>query len=136
MSSLEKLVPSAQIRSYLLFTLNGEPFATDVLAVREIIDYRPPMPEPRMQVLDLAYRLGRGWTVVGGRSSLIVLGRRAGEVGILVEDIHEIVEFSVADIEPAPGFDLGLPTGLVTGIGRARGRAVLILDLPRLAAAI
>lgn len=136
MSSLEKLVPSTPIRSCLLFTLHGEPFATDVLPIREIIDYRPPVPEPRMPVLDLAHRLGRGRTAAGGRSSVIVLGHRAGEVGILVGDIREIVEFAVADIEPAPGFDLGLPAGLVAGIGRARGRAVVILDLPRLAAAI
>ena len=73
---------------YLTFSLNGEAYALDIFHVTEILEYRPLTVVPMMPdfirgvinlrgravpVIDLAIRFARGSTVIGRRTSIIIV---------------------------------------------------------------
>jgi len=143
----------SELQPHLVFTLNEEIFAIDILSIREIIDYGQPTEVPLMPdairgvinlrgavvpVIDLSARFGRGRTPVGRRTCIVILEVEApaGEgglqvLGIVVDAVNEVLEIAAADIEPAPSFGTRLRTDFIAGMGRVDGRFVIILDLPK-----
>lgn len=141
-------------RQYLIFTLNGEAFAIDILRIREIIDYDQPTEVPMMPeairgvinlrgavvpVIDLSARFGRGRTQVARRACIVILEVDAADeeggtqiLGIVVDGVDEVLEISAADVEPAPAFGSHLRTDFIAGLGRVHGRFIVILDLRHL----
>lgn len=135
---------------YLIFTLNGESFAMDILQIREIIEFgyltEVPMTPDMVRgvinlrgavvpVIDLSARFGRGQTAVGRRTCIVILEIDEGEalqtVGIVVDGVTEVLEIAAADIEPPPTFGARIRTDFVAGMGRVGSRFVIILDLAR-----
>lgn len=157
---MHPLVPAAagpaggdEAQQYLIFTLNGEAFAIDILCIREIIEYGeltevPMMPEAIrgvinlrgsvVPVIDLSARFGRGRTEVARRTCIVILevealsdGEGPQTLGIVVDAVNEVMEIPAADIEPPPSFGARLRTDFIAGMGRVAGRFVIILDLPK-----
>lgn len=140
-------------RQYLIFTLNGEALAIDILCIREIIDYGQPTELPLMPeairgvinlrgavvpVIDLSARFGRGRTAVGRRTCIVILevAGLPGEdephtLGVVVDAVNEVLEIPPADIEPPPDFGARLRTDFIAGMGRVGSRFVILLDLER-----
>ena len=141
-----------EARQHLIFTLNGESFAMDILQIREIIEFGhltevPMTPEmvrgvinlrgAVVPVIDLSARFGRGQTAVGRRTCIVILeiddgdGEALQTVGIVVDGVTEVLEIAAADIEPPPTFGARIRTDFVAGMGRVGRRFVIILDLAR-----
>lgn len=145
-----KEAESDDASQYLIFTLNGESFAMDILQIREIIEFgyltEVPMTPDMVRgvinlrgavvpVIDLSARFGRGQTAVGRRTCIVILEIDEGEalqtVGIVVDGVTEVLEIAAADIEPPPTFGARIRTDFVAGMGRVGSRFVIILDLAR-----
>lgn len=137
---------------YLVFTLNDDIFAIDILRIREIIEYGtltevPMMPETIrgvinlrgavVPVIDLSARFGRGRTDVNRRTCVVILEVAMGDddtpqvLGVVVDAVNEVLEIPPEQIEPAPSFGTRLRTDFIAGMGRMEGRFVIILDLAR-----
>lgn len=135
---------------YLIFTLNGESFAMDILQIREIIEFghltEVPMTPDMVRgvinlrgavvpVIDLSARFGRGQTAIGRRTCIVILEIDEGEalqtVGIVVDGVTEVLEIAAADITPPPTFGARIRTDFIAGMGRVGGRFVIVLDLAR-----
>jgi purine-binding chemotaxis protein CheW len=148
---------------YLTFTLNGEAYALDIFHVTEIIEYRtltvvPMMPEfirgvinlrgRAVPVIDIAIRFARGSTVIGRRTSIIIVhiqdptlaemadlegdgkGLADGQdIGILVDSATKVVTLSANDIEPAPAFGAGIRADYISGMARRDDDFLILLDL-------
>lgn len=133
---------------YLIFTLNGESFAIDILQIREIIEFghltEVPMTPDMVRgvinlrgavvpVIDLSARFGRGQTAIGQRTCIVILEIDAGEtlqtVGIVVDGVTEVLEIAATDIAPPPTFGARIRTDFVAGMARVGGQFVIILDL-------
>jgi purine-binding chemotaxis protein CheW len=132
---------------YLTFQLGGEMFAIGILAVKEIIEYRgltevPMMPRhvrgvinlrgAVVPVLDPAARFGRVPAVPTRRTCVVVV-EVAGEdgerqsVGMLVDAVSEVLEIPAGQIEPPPPFGTRIRTEYIAGVGKVRGRFVMLL---------
>lgn len=137
---------------YLVFMLNGETFAIDILQIREIIEYgsltEVPMTPPTVRgvinlrgavvpVIDLSARFGRARSTVGRRSCIVIVEVEGGgsaqrqTLGVLVDGVSEVLEIGGAEIEPAPSFGARIRTDFIAGMARVGGRFIVVLDVGR-----
>lgn len=135
---------------YLTFNLSGESYAIGILAIKEIIEYRPPTAVPTMPasargvinlrgavvpVLDPMARFGLPASTVGKRSCIVivevVLREERQVVGVLVDAVSEVLEIPASDIEPPPGFGARIRGDFIAGIGKVRGKFVILLAVDR-----
>ncbi|MEE7567126.1 chemotaxis protein CheW [Xanthomonas sp. Kuri4-3] len=135
---------------FLTFQLGGEMFATSILGISEIIEYRAPTPVPTMPtcvrgvinlrgavvpVIDLQARLGREPSTVGKRSCIVILASPQVQgqqvIGVLVDAVNEVLGLPAADVEPAPSFGTQIRRDLLSGMGKVGDRFVILLDMER-----
>jgi purine-binding chemotaxis protein CheW len=142
----------AEPAQYLTFMLSGETFAIGILAIKEIIEYHaltavPMMPEcvrgvinlrgAVVPVMDLQARFGRPSAPVTKRTCIVIVEvQSAGEggpesqvIGVLVDVVNEVIEIGPEDIEPPPAFGARIRTDFMQGMGRVKGRFVILLDV-------
>ena len=144
----------AEPAQYLTFVLAGEPFAIGILAIKEIIEYRGLATVPMMPacvrgvinlrgavvpVIDLQARFGRASSEVSKRTCIVIVevadeaeaaGRRQ-VVGVVVDAVNEVLEIAPADIEPPPSFGARIRSDFIAGVGKVRGKFVILLDVDR-----
>lgn len=137
---------------YLTFQLAGEAFAIGILAIKEIIEYHSLTEVPMMPacvrgvinlrgavvpVMDLLARFGRPPSPVTKRTCIVIVevsaevdGERERQViGVVVDAVNEVLDISSADIEPAPAFGARIRTDFIQGMGKVRGKFVILLDV-------
>jgi len=133
---------------YLSFRLGEETFGLGILAVREIIEYGGvtdvPMMPPCVRgvinlrgavvpVLDLAARFGRAPATIGRRSCIVIVESGAPQeqqvLGLLVDAVNAVLDIEAAQIEPPPSFGARMRNDFITGIGKANGKFVILVNL-------
>lgn len=133
---------------YLSFRLGDETFALGILAVREIIEYGGVTDVPMMPacvrgvinlrgavvpVLDLASRFGRGASVIGRRSCIVIVEMGAAPeqqvLGLLVDAVNAVLDIDPAQVEPPPSFGAGLRNDFIDGLGKVNGKFVIMVNL-------
>jgi purine-binding chemotaxis protein CheW len=137
---------------YLTFRLGAQVYAVPILDVLEILEYRELTGVPMMPsfvrgvlnlrgrvvpVIDLATRFGRESTEIDRRTGIVIVdtsrGGNAGgqgrHTGLLVDAVNKVVHFTRDDIEPAPEFGDGVPSGVVSGMARHEGGFIAVLDV-------
>jgi purine-binding chemotaxis protein CheW len=141
---------AAEPAQYLTFMLAREPFAIGILRIKEIIEYHGvtevPMMPPSVRgvinlrgavvpVMDLLARFGRGPSEVTKRTCIVIVEVETGDghqvMGLMVDAVNEVLDIAVADIEPPPSFGARIRTDFLHGVGKVRGKFVLLLDVDR-----
>ena len=135
---------------YLTFMLAGEVFALGILAVKEIIEYHsltvvPMMPDcvrgvinlrgAVVPVMDLLARFGRPMSEVTKRTCIVIVEVNTLEerqvIGVVVDAVSEVLDIASSEIEPPPAFGARIRADLIRGMGKVKGRFVILLDLDR-----
>jgi purine-binding chemotaxis protein CheW len=133
---------------YLVFELGGEEFGIQVLQVREIMGIQSitsvPQTPPHVKgvinlrgkvipVADLRLRFGLAESKYTQRTCIIVVQVRLGsgttQVGIVVDGVAEVVNFTAAEIEDTPEFGQGIPTPYLLGMAKTKGKVKILLDI-------
>ena len=135
---------------YLTFMLARESFAIGILRIKEIIEYQGVTEVPLMPasvrgvinlrgavvpVMDLLARFGRGAAEVTKRTCIVIVevesedGRQV--MGLMVDAVNEVLDIASGDIEPPPSFGARIRTDFLLGVGKVRGKFVLLLDVDR-----
>ena len=146
-AELEALRAADQAQ-YLTFLLGGETFAIGILAIKEIIEFNqlttvPMMPRfvrgminlrgAAVPVIDLATRFGRAVTTESKRTCIVIVEVRLdGErkvIGVLVDAVNEVLDIPAVDIEPAPSFGARVRSDFIAGMGKVKGKFVIILSV-------
>jgi|CXWL01.1.fsa_nt_gi purine-binding chemotaxis protein CheW len=141
---------TASAPQYLTFTVGGDLYGVSILAVREILDYGEVTRAPRaprhirgvmnlrgrvVPLVDLAVRLGFEPSAMTPRTCVVVVEAEIeGErlvAGLVADAVSHVIELGSADIEPPPAFGSSCETELLTGLGRAGQKFVLLLNLER-----
>ena len=143
--------PGAEPAQYLTFMLAQEQFAIGILGIKEIIEYQGvtevPMMPPCVRgvinlrgavvpVVDLLARFGRPSSPVSKRTCVVIVEAACGTeerqvMGLLVDAVNEVLDIAPADIEPPPAFGARLRSDFIHGVGKVRGKFVLLLDVDR-----
>lgn len=140
-------------RKLLTFLLRGETFALDIGVVREVIQYGgltevPLMPRTIrgvinlrgavVPVIDLSARFGWAGTEVDRRTCVVILELEGQEglsvIGVMVDQVKEVLEVPLAEIEPVPGFGNRIRADFIQGVARIGGKFVILLESARVMA--
>jgi purine-binding chemotaxis protein CheW len=135
----------------LTFELGNETYGFEILRVREIRGWtsvtKIPQAPPHVlgilnlrgsivPVMDLRMRFALERAEYTQMTVIIVLtvdtqvGRR--DVGVVVDGVSDVVDFSAADIKQAPDFGPESATDYIRGLVSSGGRMTVLLDIDRL----
>ena len=97
--------------------------------VRGVINLRGAV----VPVMDLLARFGRAPSPVTKRTCIVIVEVEAeGErqvIGVVVDAVNEVLDIALADIEPAPAFGARIRTDFIHGMGKVRGKFVILLNV-------
>lgn len=86
-------------------------------------------------VMDLQVRFGQATSAVSKRTCIVIVELPGSEgphtMGVVVDAVSEVLEIAPQDIEPPPAFGTHIRTDFISGIGKVRGRFVILLDVQR-----
>ena len=144
---------SARAGKYLTFQLGNEHYAIQVLRVREIVKVQhitavpDTPPEVRgvinlrgkvIPVIDLRLKFGMPESEYGHRTCIIVveLNRsHSGPMGIIVDEVSEVLNLAHSDIQDTPDFGSGVETPYLLGLARVQDSVKILLDINQILAA-
>jgi purine-binding chemotaxis protein CheW len=150
MSAVAQKSRAAQgLTRYLTLTLGQELYAINALRVREIIrplDVSPVPNSPRhllgminlrgkiVPVVDLRIKFNLKFTGRTDRTCIVVVesGLEKKQVGLMVDEVQEVLTLGQADIDEAPSFGFALDASCIQGIAKAKDAVMILLDLDRL----
>jgi purine-binding chemotaxis protein CheW len=137
-----------EVIQYLTFISGRETFAIGILDVKEIIEIEhitrvPMMPEficgiinlrgKVVPVIELCARLGRQSGAVTKKSCIILVEVGPEDdrqtIGMLVDEVNEILEIDDQHTEPPPNFGTDIRTEFIRAMGRVDERFIILLDV-------
>lgn len=135
-------------RQFLTFHLGDEEYALEIERVQEIKGFSTVTPLPNsppymrgvlnlrgviVPVMDLRRRLGLAPVAYTRRSAIIVVALDARLVGVVVDDVADVVDLAPGDVQPPPpgAVETG---GFVRGLARLGDRLMIQIDVERVVA--
>lgn len=140
---------SALAGKFLTFHLATEEYAVEVMKVREIMGLLHitvvPQTPPEVKgvinlrgkvipVIDLRVKFGLPQTEFTQRTCIIVVqlqDRAAGQMGIIVDEVSEVVNLASADIQDTPDFGTGVEMPHILGMAKVKDKVKILLDIDR-----
>ncbi len=138
---------------YLTFELDGEEYGLEILKVREIMGVMDITHVPQtlpfvlgvinlrgkvIPVLDLRLKFGLEYRQPDERTCTIVVevvspttGARL-LMGIVVDQVREVVGVRAEDIDHTPSFGFNLDTDYILGMAKIDGKVKILLDIDRI----
>ena len=132
---------------FLTFLIQGEYFALNIKTIKEILNYKiitkmPFMPNfvhgvlnlrgVVIPVIDLSARLHNKESVIGGRSSILIIDviTNSGNqpLGILVDGVSEVLNLNSSNIDAPPKFGAHLRPDFIVGVTRIKNNFIIILN--------
>jgi len=133
---------------YLTFLTGEETFAIGILDVKEIIEIEhitrvPMMPSficgiinlrgSVVPVVELSTRLGRTTSKITKKSCIVLVEVGSKDetqtIGMMVDEVNEILEIDESHIQPAPQFGTDIRTEFIRAMGRVDERFIILLDV-------
>ncbi len=140
---------------YMTFRLAEEDYGIAILNVTQLIRLQhitrvPRMPEyvrgvinlrgKVIPTIDLRLKFGMGRVVETDHTVIIVVQHETADgpltMGILVDEVLEVINLAPTDITPTPNFGSGtIDTDFILSLGTAGDRVVFLLDIGRVLSA-
>lgn len=87
-----------------------------------------------VSVVDLRKRFGQPSTALDRRSRILVVENRGRLAGMIVDSASEVLKIPEGDIEAAPAMMQEGGLDCVTGLGKYKGRLIILLDINKVLA--
>ncbi|HZP63589.1 MAG TPA: chemotaxis protein CheW [Terriglobales bacterium] len=107
----------------------------EITAVPDAPDYMEGVINLRgkiVSVIDLRKRLGEKEIVSTRRNRILVLEHNGRLSGLIVDSASEVLKIPGSDVEPPPTDFLEGGLNCITGLGKYRGRLIVLLDMAKL----
>lgn len=128
----------------LVFKLNGEYFATDIMEVERILGSigttkLPDSPsflegiikyeEEVIPVINLSNKFGFNSSSVDSTSKVIVVKKEIGKFGVIVDDVNEVTTVNEEVIDYSSSVSTIISRKYMKGIIREKNNLIILLDL-------
>jgi purine-binding chemotaxis protein CheW len=107
----------------------------EITAVPDAPDYMEGVINLRgkiVSVIDLRKRLGEKKVVSSRRNRILVVEHNGRLSGLIVDSASEVLKISASDVEASPTSLDQSGTQCVTGLGKYKGRLIVLLDMTKL----
>jgi|GEM_PF-336854 len=142
----EEIKTPEKLLQFIVFTLGGEEYGVGILDVKEMvrtgqITIVPNMPDfvkgvinlrgRVIVVIDLAKRflLQREGEYIG--EHIIVVFAKGNVIGLLVDEVTEVLELPEKDIKPTPKLITKIDSEYLVGVATLENRVIMLLDVAR-----
>jgi purine-binding chemotaxis protein CheW len=132
----------------VIFRLSGEEFGLEISQVREIIRIQDITPMPKapefiegvinlrgqiIAVMDLAKRFTLAHGNRTDKTRIIVTEAHGSTVGLVVDEVPEVLRLATESIEPAPNlFETQIHTDFIRGVGKVDERLIILLNVDKI----
>jgi len=131
-------------QQFISFTVAGEEYGVDIMAIREIKGWSPATALPEappyvrgvidlrgaiVPIIDVRARFHGGLTEVTPTHVILVVAIDELMVGLLADAVVDIVTVAAGSIKPVPDLDQHEQCAFLAGIVSVEGRMVILLDL-------
>lgn len=139
---------------YLTFKLAEEEYGLEILKVQEIIQMQEVTKVPRtpkyvrgvinlrgkiIPVIDLRRKFGFEAAPDTEKTCIIVVQISYGEglvvMGIIIDEVKEVLDIRAENIEETPSFGEDIDTGFIMGIGKVGTNVKILLDIDKVMSA-
>ncbi len=132
---------------YLMFALGNEDFGIEIKYVTEIIGMQPIMTLPEVPdyikgvinlrgkiipVIDIRLKFKKDAIAYTDRTCIIVIDTNELSVGLIVDNVAEVVGIDDENIVPPPAINTGANNRYMQGIGKLGDKISLLLDCRKL----
>jgi purine-binding chemotaxis protein CheW len=129
------------------FSLKDDLYAVDIMRIREIIRPQKLTPLPQappfvdgiinlrgvvIPVVDLRKRFNMEARDVSASTRLLIVKLSAQILGLVVDDVKEVITVPIKDIKPPPAVSEGDGVNQLLGVCLAGENMVMLLDIDRL----
>ncbi len=133
---------------YLTFYLGTEEFGIQVLKIREIMGVQEITMVPQtpawmkgvinlrgkvIPVVDLRAKFGMPVIPYNQRTCIVVAQVETGGeqmlMGLVVDEVSEVINIAGSEIEDAPSFGSNVPTPYILGMAKQKGKVKILLDM-------
>lgn len=120
-------VPITQVQEIITMTRPTKlPQAPDF--VEGIINLRGRI----IPIIDLKKKFQMGTSDITSDTRSVVVEVEGQTVGIIVDEVSEVLRVANSDIEPAPAIIGGITAEYLTGVGKIEGRLLILLDMNKI----
>jgi purine-binding chemotaxis protein CheW len=134
-------------REYLSFRLGAEEYGIDILRVQEIRGYEQPtriagapsfikgvinLRGVIVPIVDLRLKFGLDSAEYNTFTVVIILNIAHRVVGVVVDQVSDVVELSDSQIRPAPDFSADIDASYIRGMGEVGERMLIVTDIEKL----
>ncbi len=141
---VEEVTGEGIMIQFVSFLLEDVEYGVDILSVHEILRYPeltrlPTTPEfikgvvnlrgNVIPVVDVRIRFGLPENEVTDLTRVIVVETGEKQVGLLVDNVHQVVRIPESSVDPPSELIEGVSDQFIMGIGRLQDRLIVILNL-------
>ncbi|MBV7272274.1 chemotaxis protein CheW [Clostridium thailandense] len=128
----------------LIFGINGEYYATDIMEVERILGYEKPRKLPDspefvqgvinyegniLPIISLIKRFGLEEEEIKNDAKIIVAKQNEDKLGIVVDVVSEVKDVDAKNIEAAPDIVAGISRRYIKGLIKTDGKIIIFLNL-------
>ncbi|NNU76026.1 chemotaxis protein CheW [Clostridium estertheticum] len=128
----------------LVFSVNGEQYATSILEVERILEYEKSTKVPDspqfvegvinyedsiLPVITLTKRFNLDASEIGKDSKIIVTKQKESKIGIIVDFVSEVKDVGKDNIEDSPEIITGISKRYIKGLIKIDGKIIIYLNI-------
>jgi purine-binding chemotaxis protein CheW len=128
----------------LIFSINGEYYATDIMEIERIINYEEPTKLPDspnfvlgvityegnvLPIISLAKKFNLPFSEKNGDSKIIVAKQDNTKLGIIVDVVSEVKDVNTKGIENPPEIAAGISKRYIKGLIKLDNKIIIFLNL-------
>lgn len=132
---------------HVVFSIYTEEFGIDILNIKEVIKYSPPLKVPNVgpcvkgvinfrgdviPIMDLRGIFGLKAVNFDENTAIVVVGIKNKIFGLIVDRVNDVISIPEALIRPFQEFNSGAKSMYVKAIGEVSKRMVFLLDLSKI----
>ncbi|MBU3176460.1 chemotaxis protein CheW [Clostridium estertheticum] len=128
----------------LVFSVNGEQYATSILEVERILEYEKSTKVPDspqfvegvinyedsiLPIITLTKRFNLEASEIGTDSKIIVTKQKDSKIGIIVDFVSEVKDVGKENIEDSPEIITGISKRYIKGLIKIDGKIIIYLNI-------